>query len=71
MSVSPYIFFDGTCEEAIAFYQQAIGAELLFKMTFGEMPKDGETAEAEGCGRDLTGRMIKSCTPACALATVK
>lgn len=47
MSVSPYIFFDGTCEEAIAFYQRAIGAELLFKMTFGEMPSDGETAE--GC----------------------
>ncbi|HEY1844701.1 MAG TPA: VOC family metalloprotein YjdN [Buttiauxella sp.] len=47
MSVGPYIFFDGTCEEAIAFYQQAIGAELLFKMTFGEMPKDGESSE--GC----------------------
>ncbi|MCA1922673.1 VOC family metalloprotein YjdN [Buttiauxella noackiae] len=48
MSVSPYIFFDGTCEEAIEFYKQAIGAELLFKMTFGEMPKD-ENQSAEGC----------------------
>lgn len=47
MSVSPYIFFDGSCEEAISFYQQAIGASLLFKMTFGEMPKDNESAE--GC----------------------
>jgi PhnB protein len=48
MSVSPYIFFDGTCEEAIAFYKQAIGAELLFKMTFGEMPKEENNA-TEGC----------------------
>ncbi|MCT4715262.1 VOC family metalloprotein YjdN [Enterobacteriaceae bacterium H18W14] len=45
MSVSPYIFFDGTCEEAIAFYQQAIGAQLLFKMTFGEMPNEEESSE--------------------------
>lgn len=45
MSVRPYIFFDGTCEEAIAFYQQAIGAQLLFKMTFGEMPNDEESPE--------------------------
>jgi PhnB protein len=50
MSVGPYIFFDGTCEEAIAFYQQAVGAELLFRITFGEMPKDDATSEAEGCG---------------------
>ncbi len=51
MSVSPYIFFDGTCEEAIAFYQQAIGAQLLFKMTFGEMPKDEEAPE--DCASDF------------------
>lgn len=50
MSVSPYIFFDGTCEEAIEFYKQAIGAELLFKMTFGEMPKDEANNAPEGCG---------------------
>ncbi|WBM70347.1 VOC family metalloprotein YjdN [Buttiauxella sp. WJP83] len=49
MSVGPYIFFDGTCEEAIAFYKQAIGAELLFKMTFGEMPKEEANNAAEGC----------------------
>lgn len=50
MSVSPYIFFDGTCEEAIAFYQQTIGAELVFKMTFGEMPKDNDSEGGSTCG---------------------
>jgi PhnB protein len=48
MSIGPYIFFDGNCEEAIEFYKQAVGAELLFKMTFGEMPKDANQS-AEGC----------------------
>ncbi|MBP2169412.1 PhnB protein [Erwinia toletana] len=47
MQVNPYLFFNGRCEEAIAFYQQAVGAELLFKMTFGEMP--AEQQQQEGC----------------------
>lgn len=48
MQVNPYLFFDGSCEEAIEFYRQAFGAELRFKMTFGEMPKDEHLQE--GCG---------------------
>lgn len=47
MPLSPYISFAGNCAEAAAFYQQAVGAELLYKITFGEMPKD-ENSE-EGC----------------------
>lgn len=35
MSLSPYLAFTGNCAEAIAFYQQTLGAELMFKMTFG------------------------------------
>lgn len=40
MQLNPYLFFCGDAEEAIAFYQQALGAELQFKMTFGEMPEE-------------------------------
>ena len=47
MPLSPYITFAGNCEEAIAFYQQTLGAELLYKMTFGEMPKDNRSED--GC----------------------
>ncbi len=36
--VQPYLFFSGRCEEAIEFYKQAIGAELLMKMRFNESP---------------------------------
>ena len=39
MNVQPYLFFDGRCEEAAAFYQQAIGAEIVFKMHYNESPE--------------------------------
>lgn len=38
MKVEPYVFFGGRCEEAIAFYQQALGAEVTFKMRVSESP---------------------------------
>ena len=41
MQLSTYLFFDGNAEEAIVFYTQALGAEVLFKMRFGEAPVDG------------------------------
>jgi len=47
MPLSPYISFAGNCAEATAFYQQAVGAELLYKITFGEMPKSDSSEE--GC----------------------
>lgn len=42
MQVSPYLFLYGRCEEAIAFYLEATGGEILQKMTFGDMPEQGE-----------------------------
>ena len=46
MPLSPYISFSGNCVEAHEFYQQALGAQVTYKITFGDMPKsDGE----EGC----------------------
>ena len=38
MKVQPYLFFDGRCEEAIEFYRQALGAELLMMMRFKDSP---------------------------------
>ena len=38
MHVEPYLFFNGRCEEAIEFYQRALGAELLFLMRNREAP---------------------------------
>lgn len=38
MSVQPYLFFDGRCEEALDFYKSALGAEVTMLMRFKEMP---------------------------------
>jgi PhnB protein len=38
MRVQPYLFFDGRCEEALAFYRKALGAELVTMMRFNESP---------------------------------
>jgi PhnB protein len=46
MHIQPYLFFDGHCDEAIAFYRQALGAEVIMLMRFGEGPE----ADAEGPG---------------------
>ncbi|KAB0552561.1 VOC family metalloprotein YjdN [Pantoea stewartii] len=39
-----YLLFNkaGRCEEAMEFYLQATGGQLLQKMTFGDMPEQGE-----------------------------
>ena len=36
--LSPYLMFSGRCDEAIEFYQQAIGAHLEMVMRFSESP---------------------------------
>ncbi len=38
MKVESYLFFNGRCSEAIAFYEKAIDANTQFKMTFKEAP---------------------------------
>ncbi|MCA8989926.1 MAG: VOC family protein [Planctomycetaceae bacterium] len=38
VSLSPYLFFGGRAEEAIEFYQSALGAQLEMKMRFDESP---------------------------------
>ena len=40
MQVTPYVSFEGRCEEAIEFYRKALGAEVKFSMRYSEMPKD-------------------------------
>ena len=38
MKVEPYLFFNGRCEEAMAFYKEAIGAEVTIQMRMNEAP---------------------------------
>lgn len=43
VQMTPFIMLDGTAGEAIAFYEQALNAKVVFKQTFGEAP--GETGQ--------------------------
>ncbi len=36
--IQPYLFFGGRCEEALAFYQEALGAKVEMLMRFKENP---------------------------------
>ena len=42
MQIQPYLFYPGNCDEAIAFYREALGAQELMKMRFKEAPPDPE-----------------------------
>ena len=39
LSVQPYLFFGGRCDEALEFYRQALGAEVQMLMRFKESPE--------------------------------
>ena len=39
MAVTPYLFFDGRCEEAIELYKKALGAEVGMIMRFKDSPE--------------------------------
>ena len=38
MQVQPYLFFDGRCEEALAFYRSSLGAEVIDLLHFKDNP---------------------------------
>ncbi|WP_322033287.1 VOC family protein [Paraburkholderia sp. J76] len=40
MQIQPYLFYPGNCDEAIAFYVEALGAKEVMKMRFKEAPPD-------------------------------
>nr|WP_263325289.1 VOC family protein [Neobacillus sp. Marseille-Q6967] len=40
--LAPYLMMNGNAKEAIEFYKEALGAEVLFNQTFGEMPENPE-----------------------------
>lgn len=39
MKIEPYLFFSGRCDEALAFYKSALGAELTMLMQYKDNPE--------------------------------
>ncbi|SAL65377.1 3-demethylubiquinone-9 3-methyltransferase [Caballeronia peredens] len=53
MQVQPYLFFEGRCEEAITFYREHLGAQVVMMMRYKENPeaeKSKASETASGCG---------------------
>jgi PhnB protein len=48
MELQPYLFFDGRCEEAIAFYQSALGAEVTMLMRYKDCPQPDMISPGSG-----------------------
>jgi PhnB protein len=46
MQVQPYLFFDGRCDEALAFYKKAIGAQVEMLMRWKDCPEPGGSSAA-------------------------
>lgn len=43
VKLTPYINLEGRAKEAISFYEQTIGAEILSLATYGDMPNMADT----------------------------
>ncbi len=44
MKMDPYLFFNGRCEEALAFYEQCLSGTTVFRMHYGDAP-DGQQGD--------------------------
>lgn len=51
MKVQSYLSFEGRCDEAIAFYKKALGAEVVQLMRYSEAPEMPPSSDADAsCG---------------------
>ena len=46
MKLEPYVFFHGTCEEALTFYGKCFGGEIAGLSRFAEMPPEHQVDAA-------------------------
>ncbi|WP_395350248.1 VOC family protein [Variovorax sp. UC122_21] len=54
MKVQSYLSFEGRCDEAIAFYGKALGAEVVQLMRYSDAPAD-MPPDADGCAGAMPG----------------
>lgn len=47
MSVQPYLFFDGRCEEALAFYERTLGAKQQMLLRWRDCPDPAMSAPGD------------------------
>ena len=42
MSLNPYLYFNGQCEEAFTFYEKRLGGKITFLMRYEGSPMAGQ-----------------------------
>lgn len=57
MMISPYLFFNGNCEEAMTFYTKVLGGEIEAIMHVDQAPAD---AQAQ-MGAAMKGKVMHAC----------
>jgi PhnB protein len=59
MTLNTYLNFNGNCEEALKFYEKALGGKLVFLMRYSDAPK-GECPDSSGDAgnRIMHGRIV-------------
>jgi PhnB protein len=63
MQVTPYLMFDGRCEEAIEFYKKNLGAKVTMLMRFKEAPPEAgcppsSSEKVMQCALDIGGSTV-------------
>jgi PhnB protein len=48
MTLEPYLFFDGRCDEAIGFYRETLGAQVEMLMRFKDNPQPDPRTQTPG-----------------------
>src|SRR3569623_1700558 len=56
MQIQPYLFFDGRCEEARAFYKSALGAQVDMLMRFKDAPP--QSGEMGSCQPNIAPQKV-------------
>ena len=51
MAFSPYLYFDGQCEEAFRYHEKCLGGKIVFMMTWEGSPMPGQAR----CSRAAVG----------------
>lgn len=52
MTINTYLHFKDTCEEALKFYEKALGGKLVFMLRYGESPA------AQECGKEMASKIM-------------
>jgi PhnB protein len=60
MKPTPYLLFDGNCQQALDYYAKHLGGQVLFSMTYADAPPQpaGASAAESGCKPEMSDKIM-------------